>query len=130
MKSDIRFASVTFVAFVIDIVLVLFLRKLLQMPLWLCVAVSFVTIGVALYFVHEYWTFKRRRSGFSYTRLRQTMLTIAIAFIVRVGLIALLATMHQPGDGLTVAYVIVGGLASFVSNYLLIRFWVFENHIS
>lgn len=124
-SSGFRFALASVAALAADFLLTLALHGFSPLPLYVCAAISFVAIGCAFYFVHEYWTFHDAASRTSPTRLAKNLIVLACAFAARVGVIATLELVRQPDSLLAVVYVLAGAGVSFSVNYLANRAWVF-----
>jgi putative flippase GtrA len=121
-----RYVIVAIVAFVVDLALAMALREGAGLPVWLAAAISFIIVGVASYFVHEHWTFRRAESRTSSRRFVRNMTASAAAFATRVGIIAAMEAVHDPAALLAAGYIGVGAAASLTVNYVLNRFWVFR----
>ena len=113
-------------ALIVDMALTLALHAWTPLNLTLSAAVSFVLVGAAFYFVHEFWTFRRAASKASSKRLAQNLGVLCAAFIGRIATIGALEWAHPPGALLAAAYFILGAGVSFTMNYLANRFWVFR----
>jgi putative flippase GtrA len=125
-NSPGRYVIVAIVAFVVDLGLAMALREGAGLPVWLAAAISFIIVGVATYFVHEHWTFRRAESRTSSRRFARNMTASMAAFTTRVGIIATMEAVHNPEALLAAVYIGVGAAASLTVNYLLNRFWVFR----
>lgn len=121
-----RFLIASVAALVIDMGLTLALREATGMSLTLSAALSFILVGAAFYFVHEYWTFRREGSRASGRRLAQNLGVLGAAFLGRVGTIGALESWREPELILGAVYFIIGAGVSFAVNYLANRFWVFR----
>ena len=125
--SGIRYTLAAVAALAVDTVLTLSLHALTPLPLYACAAIAFVAVGVAFYFVHEFWTFRAEGSRASATRLSRNLFVLGCAFLARVSAIATLEFIHPPEGLLALAYFIVGAGLSFTINYLVNRAWVFSD---
>ena len=126
-STGIRYALASVAALGTDFLLTIILYAATPLPLYACAAITFVTVGVAFYFVHEFWTFKAERSRASASRLTRNLLVLGIAFLARISTIAILEAIH-PADGiLPVIYFGAGAGLSFTINYLVNRAWVFSD---
>ena len=112
--------------FLADLVLAMTLREGVGLPVWLAAAISFAAVGAGGYFVHEHWTFRRAGSRASAGRFTRNIAALLAAFSTRVGVIAAMEAVHDPGATLAAAYVGIGAAASLTVNFLLNRFWVFR----
>lgn len=122
-----RFLFVSIVAFLVDIVLALALREVFHLSVTLAAAISFIVIGIATYFVHEYFTFRSADSKASGGRLARNLVSSIAAFTTRVTVIAILEGIATPDSTfLAAAYIAAGAGASLAVNYTLNRFWVFS----
>lgn len=125
-SSGIRYALASVAALGVDFVLTIILYSFTDLPLYACASITFVTVGVSFYFVHEYWTFRAEDSRVSAARLTRNLFVLGCAFLARVSIIAILEFIH-PADGLLpVLYFGVGAGLSFTINYLVNRAWVFS----
>lgn len=126
-RSDGRFLIVSVVALAADLVLALALREELHLSVTIAAAISFVVVWFGAYFVHEYWTFQHAQSGVSAGRLARNLFASGAALACRVAVVFMLETLHAPESAILAGgYVIAGAGASFTTNYLLNRFWVFR----
>lgn len=126
-SSGIRYALASVAALGVDFVLTLSLHTFTPLPLYACAAIAFVTVGIAFYFVHEFWTFRAEDSRASASRLSRNLFVLGCAFLARVSAIATLEFVHPPEGLLAPAYVIVGAGLSFTINYVVNRAWVFSD---
>jgi len=121
-----RFLAVSLAAFAIDVMLVLALRTWLGLSVTASAAIAFAAVGSVAYLAHEHWTFRRVGARASARRWLQTLVSLGLAFCVRVGVIAALEAVRAPDLAITPVYVGAGAGASLCVNYLLSRFWVFH----
>jgi putative flippase GtrA len=124
--APFRFVLVSAAAFGLDAMLAIWLRSEAGWPVWLAAAVSFMTVAVLAYPLHEYWTFSRERGGGSARRLVRTLVASAVALSARTAVIAILETVHEPDLYMAAAYLLAGALASLSLNYAASRAWVFR----
>lgn len=121
-----RYLAASIVGFLLDMVFALTLREVLGIPVAAAAAISFVTIGVCLYMVHEYWTFAGSDSRATPGRMGRNFLAQSAALATRITIIAILEAIHDPGTALAAAYILAGAGCSLTVNFLLNRFWVFR----
>ncbi|MEM9225418.1 MAG: GtrA family protein [Pseudomonadota bacterium] len=126
-QDAIRYAAASVAALLIDLVLTMSLRGLTDLSLTLSAAIAFITVGIAFYFVHEFWTFKRAGSAWSPVRMAKNMAVLACGFTGRVGVIGLLEWFHAPGFWLGFIYFGAGVGVSFTINYLANKHLVFQD---
>lgn len=125
-KPGARYLAASILALGLDYVLTLGLFHLTKVTLSVAAAFSFFTVGIAFYFVHEFWTFRSEGSAFSMARLGVNFAGLMAAGAVRVGVIALLVGLRAP-EGIWVSVYIAAGVScSFTTNFLLNRFFVFK----
>lgn len=121
-----RYFAASLAALVTDYVLTLVLYHVARLDLSVAAAISFFTVGSLFYLVHEFWTFREENSGFSAKRMAANVTVLCVAGLVRVGIIAALEHMRAP-EGLWVSiYFGMGVAASFTTNYVLNRYFVFR----
>jgi len=125
-RTGIRFALASIAALGLDAVLTLSLSYATPLSLTASAAVGFLTVGIAFYFVHEFWTFRRPASGVSLKRLLGNLGALLAAFSSRVGTIGLLETAIPPAWWMEPGYFAAGAGVSFTVNYLLNRLIVFR----
>ena len=127
LSSSARFVLVSGLAVGTDFLLAFTLRTFTGLPLSVSAAISFVVIGCSVYFIHEYWTFRREDSQTSSSRLIKNLLVNCAAWISRVAVIAALERLQEP-HGLVMAglYFTAGAGVSFTINFLANKFWVFS----
>lgn len=125
-RSEVRFALASLAALGLDAVLTLALSYATPLSLTASAAIGFLTVGVAFYFVHEFWTFRRPASGVSVKRLLGNLGALTAAFVSRVGTIGLLETAMPPAWWMEPGYFAMGAAISFTVNYLVNRLFVFR----
>jgi putative flippase GtrA len=109
-----------------DISLAWTLYSVVGIPLSLSVFISLSCAAVLMYFFHEFWTFRRNATQFSFRRLRQFMATSFLVLFVRW---VFLWIMHNPlGFGEQMALLQLTGAAgvSFLVNYAVSRVVIFR----
>jgi len=121
-----RFVLVSAAAFGLDALIAIGLRTQLGWPVWTSAAVSFLTVAILAYPLHEYWTFSREGGGGSARRLAQTVAASCVSLCVRIGVVAGLEVAHEPGALLAAGYLLAGAACSLAANYLFSRMWVFR----
>jgi putative flippase GtrA len=126
-SSGVRYAIAAVAALCVDFALTLTLHAFTPLPLYACAAISFVTIGIGFYFIHEFWTFRAEGSRASAARLSRNLLVLGCAFLARISTIATLEFVHPPEGILAMVYFGVGAGLSFTINYLVNRAWVFSD---
>lgn len=125
-KPGARYLAASVLALGIDYVLTLALFHLTGLNLSMAAAISFFAVGIAFYFVHEFWTFRSEGSAFSLARLGANFAVLMAAGAVRVGVIALLESLRAP-EGIWVSVYFAAGVGcSFTTNFVLNRFFVFK----
>ena len=82
-KPGARYLAASILALGLDYVLTLALFHLTGLNLSVAAAISFFAVGVAFYFVHEFWTFRSEGSAFSMTRLGANFAVLLAAGAVR-----------------------------------------------
>jgi putative flippase GtrA len=126
-RTSMRFLAVSVGAFTLDLLLALLLRETFHMPVSVSAAISFIVIGLGVYFLHEHWTFQRSESRTSAGRLVRNLVANGAALTTRISLIAVLEWIQNPTTPLAAAiYISTGAAASLTVNYILNRFWVFS----
>ena len=121
--ASIRYLAASFAALGLDYGLTLALFQLAVMNLTLAAGISFFAVGLAFYFVHEFWTFRDEGSAFSLKRMGGNL----AAGAVRVGVIGLLEALAAP-EGIWVSLYFAAGVAcSFSTSYAFNRFFVFRS---
>lgn len=124
--SGIRYFAASLAALGLDYGLTLALFHLAGLSLTLAAGISFFAVGLAFYFVHEFWTFRGEGSAFSLKRMGGNLAVLVAAGAVRVGVIGLLEALRAP-EGIWVSLYFAAGVAcSFTTNYALNRFFVFR----
>jgi putative flippase GtrA len=128
-RIRMRFLAVSAVSFLVDLVLARVLYDGLHLPFWLAAAIGYLATAVIFYFAHEYWSFARKGSRADAGRLVRNLVANGAAFTIRMGVIAGLADLRDPGEDLMLftLYMGAGAGASVLVNYVLNRFWVFAN---
>ena len=125
--ASIRYLAASFVALGLDYGLTLALFQLAVMNLTLAAGISFFAVGLAFYFVHEFWTFRDEGSAFSLKRMGGNLAVLVAAGAVRVGVIGLLEALAAP-EGIWVSLYFAAGVAcSFSTSYAFNRFFVFRS---
>ena len=124
-RSAVRFLIVSAAAFCVDLAVALTIKHVLHIHFWLASGFAYVIVGGAFYFVHERWTFAREGSRESAGRLIQTVATVTVSLLGRMGVIYLLTQWHRPGMMGDAVYFWLGAMVSLGINYTLSRFWVF-----
>lgn len=124
-KSVTRYAVASVAALVIDFVLTMGLFNFTDLSLTVSAGIAFVIVGIAFYFVHEFWSFRRAESAFSRKRLTRNFVILCAAFVARISVIGLLEAWRTPGFLLSVVFFGLGVSVSFAINYFANRFWVF-----
>ena len=125
-NSASRYFLASALALGCDMVLTLVLYHNTAMWMWLSAAVSFVVVGFAFYFVHEFWSFRRVSSAFSARRLYLNLAFLALAVLARMIVIGGLELWRTPEFFLSVVYFLAGAIVSFTLNYVANRYWVFK----
>lgn len=77
------------------------------------------------YSLHELWTFAGDKTSLSVARAGKMLAALAIVFLVRVVSLAVLAVIFPRGSLVIVPLFLASGL-SFVVNFLITRFVVFD----
>ncbi|HVY87535.1 MAG TPA: GtrA family protein [Hyphomonadaceae bacterium] len=128
-RIRMRFLAVSAVAFLVDVALALGLMSWLHWSVTPAAAVAYLLTALIFYFVHEYWSFARKGSRADAGRLVRNLAANAVAFVIRIGVIAGLERLYEPGEQVLLVslYIGAGAAASVAVNYLLNRFWVFTN---
>ena len=126
-NSGVRYFLASLCALALDYILTLTLYHFAGVSLSLAAGIAFVCVGIAFYFVHEYWTFRREASGFSGRRLVANLTVLVVAGIVRVAVIFLLEVWKTPVGLWVTLYFVAGVACSFATNFVLNRFFVFRN---
>ena len=127
LSSSARFVLVSGLAVGTDFLLAFTPRTFTGLPLSVSAAISFVVIGCSVYFIHEYWTFRREDSQTSSSRLIKNLLVNCAAWISRVAVIAALESLQEPhGFVMAGLYFTAGAGVSFTINFLANKFWVFS----
>lgn len=126
-STNVRFLVTAIGAFAADLILALVLYEVFHLSVTLAAIISFIVVWFSVYFVHEYWTFKRAESRASAGRLTQNLVASGAALVTRVAVIFALETIQAPDSAaLAGLYVTVGAGCSLTVNYILNRFWVFS----
>jgi len=121
-----RYFAASLIALVADYALTMCVYTLAGIDLSSASAISFVTVGLLFYLVHEFWTFREDGSRFSAKRMVANMGVLCVAGAVRVAIIAALELARSP-EGLWVSLYFAAGVAgSFTTNYVLNRYFVFR----
>lgn len=124
--SGARFLAASVAALAVDYALTLILFHGMGLSLTLSAGIAFFAVGLAFYFVHEFWTFKTEASAFSLKRLSANLAVLIAAGAVRVGVIGLMESLRAP-DGLWISvYFGIAVACSFTANFLLNRYFVFR----
>jgi putative flippase GtrA len=128
-RIRMRFLAVSAVSFLVDIALARGLYDGLHLPFIMAAAIGYLATAVIFYFVHEYWSFARKGSRADAGRLVRNLVANGAAFVIRMGVIAGLQELRDPGEDpvMFILYIGAGAASSVVVNYLLNRFWVFAN---
>lgn len=125
-RSGTRFLMASIAALAMDYVLTLMLFHWVGLSLAVSAGTVFLFLGLAFYFVHEFWTFKSEASAFSLKRMCANLTVLVAAGSVRVGVIWLLESLRAP-EGLWVSlYFAIAVACSFTANFLLNRHFVFR----
>lgn len=125
--ASIRYLAASFAALGLDYGLTLALFQLAVMNLTLAAGISFFAVGLAFYFVHEFWTFRDEGSAFSLKRMGGNLAVLVAAGAVQVGVIGLLEALAAP-EGIWVSLYFAAGVAcSFSTSYAFNRFFVFRS---
>lgn len=125
-SSGTKYLLASIAALAIDYALTLTLYHLSGLSLAAAAAISFFAVGLAFYFVHEFWSFRTERSAFSLVRLGGNFAVLVTAGVVRAGVIGLLEWLHSP-EGIWVSVYFAAGVAcSFTTNFVLNRLVVFR----
>lgn len=125
-SPGVRYFAASLAALAIDYIVTLTLYYLAGLDLSLAAAVAFFLVGAVFYLVHEFWTFRQETSRFSARRLTANMGVLLLSGVVRVAIIALLEWARTPAGFWVSAYFAAGVAASFSTNYLLNRYFVFR----
>ena len=126
LGTGARFVLVSGLAVGTDFLLAFTLRTFTGLPLSVSAAITFVAVGVMVYFIHEHWTFRREDSQTSSSRLIKNLLVNCAAWISRVAIIAVLERLQEPhGFVMAGLYFTAGAGVSFTINFLANKFWVF-----
>jgi putative flippase GtrA len=124
-QPSIRYLAASLAAVALDYGLTLTLFYLAALSLTLAAFTSFFVVGLAFYFVHEFWTFRGEGSAFSVKRMGGNLAVLVAAGAVRVGMIGLMEALRVP-EGIWVSLYFAAGVAcSFATSYFLNRFVVF-----
>jgi putative flippase GtrA len=121
-----RYFAASLAALTLDYALTLGLYYLVRLDLSVSAAIAFFAVGAVFYLVHEFWTFRQETSQFSTRRMAANMAVLVLSGAVRVGVIALLEWARAPVGFWVSAYFAAGVAASFSTNYLLNRYFVFR----
>lgn len=121
-----RYFAASLSALAIDYIVTLTLYYLAGLDLSVAAAAAFFLVGAVFYLVHEFWTFRQQTSRFSARRMTANMGVLVLSGAVRVAIIALLEWARTPAGIWVNAYFAVGVAASFSTNYLLNRHFVFR----
>lgn len=121
-----RFLLVSAAAFGLDALIAIWLRTEFGWAVWTAAAVSFLTVAVAAYPLHEYWTFSREGGRGSARRLAQTVAAACVSLCVRIGVVAGLERAWEPDALLAAGYLLAGAACSLTANYVFSRIWVFR----
>ncbi|WP_112061361.1 GtrA family protein [Hyphomonas pacifica] len=125
-SSGLRYLVANLCALGVDYLLTLSLFHFADADLSFAAGVSFILVGFLFYFVHEFWTFKSADSRFSRQRLIGNLTVLLVAGAVRVLLIFVLESWKAPIGILATIYFGIGVAGSFVTNFMLNRFFVFR----
>ncbi len=126
LGTGARFTLVSGLAVGTDFLLAFTLRTFTGLPLSVSAAITFVVVGVMVYFIHEHWTFRREGSQTSKRRMAKNLLANCAAWISRVAVIASLERLAEPhGFIMAGLYFGAGAAVSFTINFLANKFWVF-----
>ena len=125
-SSGARYFAAGLVELGADYVLTLALYHLFPLSLSVAAGISFFAVGIAFYFVHEFWTFREEASAFSTRRMAANFGVLCLAGAVRVALIALLEHFRPPAGIWVSVYFAIGVAGSFTTNYLMNRYVVFR----
>lgn len=125
-KTGSKFFAVSLAALFADYLLTMALWSWMGLSLAFSAAIAFIVIGALAYGVHEFWTFKSEASSLSGQRMLKNGAVLGIAFIGRVGTVALLELFRTPNAMLGTAYFVLGAGVSYSINYVLNRYWVFQ----
>ena len=121
-----RYLIASLFALALDYLLTLFLHHGIGFALSVAAGISFFLVGIAFYFVHEFWTFRRSSSGVSGRRLVGNLAVLVTSGIVRVAVIFGLEAWRSPQGVWVTLYFLAGVTCSFVTNFVLNRFVVFR----
>lgn len=125
-NSGARYVAASVAALGLDYVLTLALYHLFPVSLSVAAGITFFAVGIAFYFVHEFWTFREDTSAVSARRMVANFGVLCLAGAVRIALIALLEHLRPPVGLWVSLYFAIGVAGSFSTNYLLNRFLVFR----
>lgn len=127
MIAAARFVAVSGAGFVADILLALFLRGQLGIPLPVAATLSFVAIAVANYLAFEFFVFRNDISTANLGRLVRTMLSAAIALAARLAALSILLSVAAPSTSAGEAVVLfAAALLSLATNFFLVRTFAFR----
>nr|WP_321511658.1 GtrA family protein [uncultured Hyphomonas sp.] len=121
-----RYFAASLAALAIDYVVTLALYYFAGLDLSVSAAIAFIAVGAVFYLVHEFWTFRQESSRFSTRRMAANMGVLILSGAVRVGVIAALEWARAPAGIWVSVYFAAGVGASFSTNYLLNRYFVFR----
>lgn len=125
-SSGARYLLASIAALAIDYALTLTLYHLSGLSLTASAAISFFAVGLAFYFVHEFWSFRADNSAFSFVRLGGNLAVLIAAGAVRAGVIGLLEGLQSPAGIWVSVYFAAGVACSFTTNFLLNRLLIFR----
>ena len=126
-RPGIRYFAASPAALALDYVVTLALFHLLGLSLSVAAGIAFLAVGLAFYFVHEFWTFRRESSGVSGRRLVGNLAVLVTSGFVRVGVIFTLEAWREPESIWVTVYFIAGVACSFTTNFVLNRFFIFRD---
>jgi len=121
-----RYFAASLAALAIDYVVTLTVYYLARLDLSVAAAIAFFVVGAVFYMVHEFWTFRQETSRFSARRMTANMGVLVLSGAMRVAIIALLEWARTPAGIWVSVYFAAGVAASFSTNYLLNRYFVFR----
>lgn len=119
-KDAPKFLVVSVFAFVVDLIIVALLLANTGLSSYSAMIAAYVAVAVAVYFVHEFWTFRSAGSIFSFTRLVKTVTIALFSLSVRVAFLFILKMVVQSDDWrVHLALIAIASGASLTVNFIL-----------
>lgn len=90
-------------------------------PLIISAVISLLLTAVVMYFIHEFWTFRSTKNGFSAVRLAGTITSTILALGIRSSCLYITSVFMGFHDNWAVLQFLAASGFSFVGNYVVTR---------